>query len=158
MNAIRIIITGGTFDRHKNTRLPEILKTVRITVPINLELNRLVTSLDMDEADHSSILASCRKASEEYIIVLHGTDTMTETARMVGEAHLKKRIVFTGDRVPYTVTGSDAFFNLGAAVTAVQLVQPGVWIVMNGRIFPVNHVHKDRRKGFFEKTPPIHLA
>ena len=157
---IRIIITGGTFDKHydeirgnltfKDTHLPEILKFVRVTVPIELELNQLIDSLDMQEANRQSILESCRRAEEERIVITHGTDTMTETAVVLGKAGLGKTIVMTGAMVPYIFNNSDAVFNLGCALMAVQLVPVGVYIAMNGRLFPWDDVRKNRELGVFE--------
>lgn len=160
-DAIRIIITGGTFDKHydeirgelsfKNSHLPEIIKQVRITIPVELEINQLIDSLQMQEENRLSVLEACRRAPESRIVITHGTDTMTETARILGEAGLDKTIVLTGAMVPYQVAASDALFNLGTAFSAVQLTSPGVWIVMNGRIFPWNHVRKNRAEGLFEE-------
>ncbi len=160
--AIRIIITGGTFDKEydeihgtltfRNTHLPEILRQVRVTVPVELEINQLVDSLDMDLSHRLSILQSCRNAPEEEIIIIHGTDTMVETARILGEANLDKRLILTGAMVPFSVANSDAVFNLGCAFTAVQLVGTGVHIVMNGRVFSWDRVRKERSTGIFEET------
>jgi len=157
---IRIIITGGTFDKHydeirgnltfKDTHLPEILKFVRSTVPIELELNQLIDSLDMQAANRQSILESCRRATEERIVITHGTDTMTETAGVLGAAGLGKTIVMTGAMVPYIFNNSDAVFNLGCALMAVQLVPVGVYIAMNGRLFAWDDVRKNRELGVFE--------
>jgi L-asparaginase len=160
--AIRIIITGGTFDKHydelngeltfKDSHLPEILRYVRATVPIELEINQLIDSLDMRMSNRMRILESCTRAPEEGIIIIHGTDTMTDTAKLLGEAGLEKRIVLTGSMVPYAVTNSDAVFNLGCSVSAVQLVEPGVWVVMNGRVFRWDKVRKNKSKGVFEEV------
>jgi L-asparaginase len=157
--SIRIIITGGTFDKHydeikgtltfKDSHLPEILKQVRTTVPVKLEINQLIDSLDMQMSNRLSILESCRKAPERDIIIIHGTDTMAETARVLGEQKLKKCIVLTGAMVPYAISGSDAIFNLGCSVTAVQLLDEGVYVVMNGRVFPWDRVQKNRELGVF---------
>ena len=157
---IRVIITGGTFDKHydavrgyltfKETHLPEILSFVRCSVPIQLELNQLIDSLDMQTANRLAILEACRKAPEERIVITHGTDTMVETGRVLGEAGLDKTIVLTGAMVPYIFNNSDAVFNLGCAITAVQLQPHGVSIAMNGRIFPWNRVRKNRAIGGFE--------
>ena len=160
--SVRIIITGGTFDKHydelqgtltfKDTHLPEIIRDVRITVPVELEINQLVDSLEMEMANRIAILESCRNAPEDQIVIVHGTDTMSETARVLGEAHLDKRIVLTGAMVPYAVTHSDAAFNLGCSISAVQLVEPGVYVVMNGRVFAWDRVRKDKENGVFEET------
>ena len=157
---IRIIITGGTFDKHydeirgnltfKDTHLPEILKFVRCTVPIELELNQLIDSLDMQTANRVQVLESCRRAPEDRIVITHGTDTMTETAEVLGKAGLAKRIVMTGAMVPYIFNNSDAVFNLGCALIAVQLVPVGVHITMNGRLFAWDDVQKNRELGVFE--------
>ena len=158
---IRIIITGGTFDKaydeirgsltFRDTHLPEILTFVRCTVPIELELNQLIDSLDMQTAYRLSILESCRRATEERIVITHGTDTMAETAEVLGEAGLAKTIVLTGAMVPYVFSNSDAVFNLGCALMAVQLVPRGVHIAMNGRLFTWDRVRKNRELGVFEE-------
>jgi len=159
--AIRIIITGGTFDKHydeikgfltfKNTHLPEILKVMRCTVPVEIEINQLIDSLDMQHENRVKILEACRKAPEKRIIITHGTDTMVESAKVLGTSGLKKTIVLTGAMVPYAFQGSDAVFNLGCSFTAVQLLPPDVYICMNGRIFPYGSVRKNRENGIFEQ-------
>ncbi len=158
---IRIIITGGTFDKHydeirgnltfKDSHLPEILAFVRCTVPIELELNQLIDSLDMQASNRQQILESCRRAPETRIVITHGTDTMVETAEVLGRAGLGKTIVMTGAMVPYIFTNSDAVFNLGSAITAVQVLPPGVWITMSGRVFAWDRVRKNRDRGIFEE-------
>ncbi|NLW55704.1 MAG: asparaginase [Firmicutes bacterium] len=161
--SIRIIITGGTFDKHydeiqgaltfKNTHLPEILEQVRCTVEVTLELNQLIDSLEMRQANRLQILEATRKAPERRILITHGTDTMTETAKVLGEAGLDKVVVLTGAMIPYTFKNSDAVFNLGCGIVAVQLLPAGVYIVMNGRIFSWQNVYKDREKGIFTELP-----
>jgi L-asparaginase len=158
---IRVIITGGTFDKHydeirgsltfKDSHLPEILAFVRCSVPIELELNQLIDSLDMQRANRLQVLESCTKAPEERIVITHGTDTMVETAEVLGGAALPKTIVLTGAMVPYIFNNSDAVFNLGCAVTAVQLLAHGVFIAMNGTVFPWNNVRKNKERGVFER-------
>ncbi|MFA6507352.1 MAG: asparaginase domain-containing protein [Treponemataceae bacterium] len=158
--ALRIIITGGTFDKRydelkgvlsfKDSHLPDILKQVRITEPVALEINQLVDSLDMDDENRRSILDACRRAPEDRIVITHGTDRMVETARVLGPAALDKTIILTGAMVPFSVSSSDALFNLGAAVAAAGLLPKGVWVVMNGRAFAWDHVRKNYDKGVFE--------
>ena len=164
---LRIIITGGTFDKQydairgqltfKDTHLPDIIKQVRSSVPIELEINQMVDSLDMLDENRQRVLGACRKAHEKMIVVTHGTDTMAETAAVLGQAMKDgdsalagKKIVITGAMVPYSVSGSDALFNLGGAVLAAQLMQPGVYIVMNGRCFNWENIRKNREVGVFE--------
>ncbi|MEI6873978.1 MAG: asparaginase domain-containing protein [Spirochaetota bacterium] len=157
---IRVIVTGGTFDKQydeirgelnfRESHLPEILKLVRVEVPVQIETNQLIDSIHMQDVNRSSVLEACTRALEERIIVTHGTDTMVETASLIGRAGLAKTIVITGAMVPYMVQGSDALFNFGAAFSAVQLLPAGVWIVMSGRIFAWDRVAKNRGKGRFE--------
>lgn len=161
---IRIIITGGTFDKHydevkgnltfKDTHLPEILRFTRCTVPIALELNQLIDSLEMRTANRLQVLEACRRAPESRIVVTHGTDTMVETAAVLGQASLPKTVVMTGSMVPYVFSNSDAVFNLGCALAAVQLQPQGVWIAMNGRVFRWDRVRKIKELGVFEAKEP----
>ena len=164
---LRIIITGGTFDKQydairgqltfKDTHLPDIIEQVRAGFPIAFELNQLVDSLDMQDENRQKVLTACRNAPEKLIVITHGTDTMTETAGVIGQAFATgdaalagKKIVLTGAMVPYSVSGSDALFNLGSAVMATQLLPAGVYITMNGRCFPWQAVKKNRALGVFE--------
>lgn len=158
---IRVIITGGTFDKQydeikgeltfADTHLPEILRLARVSVPVNLELNQLIDSLNMQEENRRSVFRSCERATETRIIVTHGTDTMVETARLIGNAKLDKTIVFTGAMIPYKVQDSDALFNFGTAFAAVQLLPSGVYVIMNGRVFNWDSVRKNKAKGVFEE-------
>jgi L-asparaginase len=107
----------------------------------------------MHTANRLQVLESCRRAPEDRIVITHGTDTMIETAGVLGQAALPKTIVMTGAMVPYIFNNSDAVFNLGCAVTAVQVLPAGVWVTMNGRVFPWNSVRKNRELGVFEGTP-----
>jgi len=159
--AIRIVITGGTFDKSydelkgnlsfKDSHLPEILKYVRCTVPIELEINQLIDSLHIQHPNRSAILQSCRNAPEDNIVITHGTDRMVETAKLLGETGLDKTIVITGSIKPYIMNNSDAVFNLGCSVAACQFLPVGVYIVMNGRVFDWNNVRKKKENGIFEE-------
>lgn len=159
-SAARIIVTGGTFDKHydaikgeltfKNSHLPAILEQSRVTIPVALEVNQLIDSLEMTDTHRASVLASCKAASEDAIIVVHGTDTMSETAAVVGRAGLDKTIVFTGAMIPFSVQGSDALFNLGFALCAAQTSAYGTYIAMNGQLFRWDDVRKNRKEGVFE--------
>jgi L-asparaginase len=158
--AIRVIVTGGTFDKHydelrgeltfRESNLPEILRLVRVEVPVEVETNQLIDSLHMQDVNRDSVLEACTRAPEELVIVTHGTDTMADTAALIGRAGLAKTIVLTGAMVPYQVQGSDALFNFGAAFAAVQLLPHGAWIAMSGRVFAWDRVRKNREKGRFE--------
>ncbi len=130
IRAVRIIITGGTFDKQydplqgkmtfKDSHLPDIIKQARITVPVNIEINQLIDSLDMKDENRNTIIESCRKAPEDNILITHGTDRMVETAQALGRLALQKTIVLTGAMVPY----SEVWFNtprLAAAQRARSL-------------------------------------
>ena len=157
--SLRILATGGTFDKHYNeiagkldfaeSHLPEVLQRARLTVPATLEVCMLIDSLEMDDSHRQTILKACQNASEKAIVIIHGTDTMRETAEVIGAAQLDKAIVLTGAMIPYKVDNSDAFFNLGFAVGVAQLLAPGVYVAMNGRVFAWDNVQKDRSAGVF---------
>lgn len=159
---LKIIATGGTFDKRYNpldgslgftdSHLPAILQRARITVPVTLEANHLMDSLDMQDSDRQRILQSCQQASETAIVIIHGTDTMRETAAVLGAANLAQTIVMTGAMIPYDIEGSDALFNLGFACASAQLLPPGVYVAMNGQIFNWDNVQKNRAAGEFIKN------
>lgn len=159
-NAVRLIITGGTFDKSydalrgeltfRGSHLPEILPRLNLTLPLTMEINQLVDSLEMDDEGRESILNSCRRSEEERIVITHGTDRMTDTARLLGEANLGKVIVLTGAMVPYAVHGSDALFNLGFALAAATMSPPGVYVAMSGSRLSWDNVRKNRERGLFE--------
>ena len=104
----------------------------------------------MVDDDRDLILERCINCEEKYILITHGTDTMCETAKLLGESSIDKTIVLFGSMVPYAVNGSDAFFNFGCALGSVQLLKAGVYIAMNGRILPWNDVEKNRSLGIFQ--------
>jgi L-asparaginase len=157
---LRIIATGGTFDKHYNelngtlgfaaSHLPAAIARARITTPCALEQLPLLDSLDMVDADRARVLASCMAAPEKAIVIVHGTDTMKETAAVLGPAALDKTIVFTGAMIPYAIDNSDAFFNLGFACGVAQVLAPGVYVAMNGQIFAWDNVQKNRAQGVFQ--------
>lgn len=158
---IRLITTGGTFDKKydairgkldfKETHLPEILDIVRLNPDVVIENRALIDSLEMTDGLRMQIIESCKSSTEDLIIITHGTDTMSRTAEMLGKAAPEgKTIVLTGAMVPYTISGSDALFNLGTAFSAVQLLGSGVYIVMNAAVFSWDNVRKNKSEGRFE--------
>lgn len=159
-DAARIIVTGGTFDKRydaikgeltfKETHLPAILAQARVTLPLAVDIRLLIDSLQMTDAHRESVLVACRESAERAIVVVHGTDTMVQTAAVVGRAKLDKTIVFTGAMVPYSVEGSDAEFNLGFALALALALPAGAYVAMNGRVFPWDDVEKDRQEGQFK--------
>jgi len=157
---IKLFITGGTIDKVYNqsngelefdkTHFPEILKRARLEVDLSIEELLLIDSLDMVHADRDLIVEKCVKCDEKFILITHGTDTMCETAKLLGESSIDKTIVLFGSMVPYAVSDSDAFFNFGCALGSVQLLKAGVFIAMNGRILPWYDVEKNRSLGVFQ--------
>jgi L-asparaginase len=158
--AIRLFITGGTFDKtydeisgrldFRDTHVHEMLRLGRCRLDVAVRTLMMVDSLEMTDADRQVVLQNCRAAAEERIVVTHGTDTMTDTARVLGEAELGKTIVLTGAMVPYAFGSSDGLFNLGSALSFVQALPRGVYVAMNGRCFPWDGVVKNRDLGVFE--------
>jgi len=158
---IQIFIAGGTFDKEYDeikqqlvftqSHVPEVLSRGRCGLEIQLETLMLVDSLHMEASHRQQILSACQACVHQKIVVTHGTDTMPLTAKTLGEAKLNKTIILTGAMVPYQFGASDALFNLGSAVSFVQILPPGVYIAMNGNIFDWNNVKKNVELGRFEK-------
>jgi L-asparaginase len=127
-----------------------MLQLGRCRIPVEVRTLMMLDSLEMKDADRELILANCRGAAEERIVITHGTDTMTDTARVLGEAGLQKTIVLTGAMVPYAFGSSDGLFNLGSALSFAQALPFGVYLAMNGRCFAWDDVVKNRALGVFE--------
>jgi len=163
--AIRIFITGGTFDKayneldgklyFKDTHLPEMLALGRCKVEVALRTLMMVDSLEMTDADRQIIVEQCTRAREEHILITHGTDTMEVTAQVLGKAIHNKTVVLTGAMIPYKFGSSDGLFNLGSAMAFVQILPPGVYIAMNGKCFTWDNVKKNRKTGEFEERKSV---
>lgn len=151
--SLLILTTGGTIDKLYFDALSEyqigdsvvdrILRTARVAVPFRVQEVMRKDSLEIDDADRAAIAAAVRAADEPRIVITHGTDTMTETAKALGDVS-GKTVVLVGALAPARFAESDATFNLGMAVAASQVAGPGVWIAMNGTIFDGLRVRKDR--------------
>jgi len=158
---VRIFVTGGTFDKEyneltgelffKETHLPEMLLRSRSTLDVTVRTLMMIDSLHMTDEDRELIAHQCRSAQEEKIIITHGTDTMSVTARVLAEKVPGKTIVLTGAMIPYKFGSSDGFFNLGSALAFVQTLAPGVYVAMNGRFFNWDNVRKNKLTGQFEE-------
>jgi L-asparaginase len=160
---IRVLVTGGTFDKEydeltgklffRDTHVEEMLRRGRARLELAVETVMMIDSLEMDGVGRARIVARCREAAERAIVITHGTDTMCETAAALASASLgDKTVVLTGAMVPYAFGSSDGLFNLGSALSFVQVLEPGVYVAMNGRHFPWNAVRKNRHTGVFEST------
>jgi L-asparaginase len=160
MESIRILATGGTFDKEyneltgelffKHTHIGDMLRLGRSHLEIEVDTLMMIDSLQMTDADRDLILTRCREVPEDRIVITHGTDTMEHTAAVLGRNLVGKTVVLTGAMVPYTFGSSDGMFNLGTALAFVQTLAPGVYVAMNGRCFPWNSVRKNRQIGVFE--------
>lgn len=158
---IRIFVTGGTFDKEyneidgslyfKDTHVQELLQLGRCKLKVAARTLMMVDSLEMTDADRQTILENCRSAAEDQIIITHGTDTMAETAQLLGKNIKDKTIVLTGAMIPIKFGSSDGLFNMGAAVAFVQSLPKGVYIAMAGKCFRWNNVRKNRKLGEFEE-------
>ena len=161
---IQVFVTGGTFDKEynfitgqlyfRNTHLREMFDRGRCSLDIDVKTLMMVDSLQMTEEDRQIIVHNCKKASAKNIIVTHGTDRIVETAQSIAESDvIDKTIVLTGAMIPYAFgTSSDGFFNLGSALAFVQVLEPGVYIAMNGRHFRWDQVRKNYKTGLFEEA------
>ena len=126
-----------------------MLKQGRCLVQIEIRTLMMVDSLDITDTERLLILEQCQNAEEDRIIITHGTDTMSNTAQLLGESIKDKTIILTGALAPYVFGSSDGLFNLGCAIAFVQTLSPGVYIAMNGLYFPWYNVKKEKESGNF---------
>ena len=155
---ILVLTTGGTIDKLYFDALSQyqvgesvtarLLELARVTHPFRLVELMRKDSLDLDDADRAAIAAAAAAAPETRIVITHGTDTMTVTAQALA-AIPGKTIVLAGALAPARFADSDAPFNLGMAFATAQVAPPGVYITMNGSVFPALAVVKDRARGAF---------
>ena len=159
--AITIFVTGGTFDKEyneitgelffKDTHIREILELGRAQLDVKIKTLMLVDSLNMTNEDRGVVLENCVSTKDKNIVITHGTDTMTETAKFIASEKLKKTIVLTGAMIPYKFGSSDGLFNLGSAFAFAQTLPNGVFVAMNGRFFDWDKVVKNKNSGKFEE-------
>ena len=157
---IKFFAVGGTIDkvyfdalsRYEigESNIFDILKDARVNFKYDVSSLLKKDSLDMTDQDRSIIHQAVEKTPYERIIITHGTDTMIETAKVL-VAVKNKIIVLTGAMEPAKFKSSDAVFNLGSAVAAVQTLPHGVYIVISGRVFTPDNVKKNRNLKLFEK-------
>ena len=129
---IRLLVTGGTFDKtydeitgtlsFKETHVEEMLRLGRSSVPVTVETVMLIDSLQMSDDDRLAVARRCQDCPEAAIVITHGTDTMVETAAVLARNVPGKTIVLTGAMVPYAFGSSDGLFNLGSALSFVQVL------------------------------------
>ncbi len=160
--AIRIFITGGTFDKEynelngelyfKDTHLSELLEKGRSKVPVEIRTLMMVDSLEMSDEDRDLIAYQCNQCEETMIVITHGTDTMSETAKVLAQKIKNKTVILTGAMIPIKFGSSDGLFNLGSALAFAQTLPHGVYVAMNGRYFHWDNVRKNKQTGVFEET------
>ncbi|HET6726275.1 MAG TPA: asparaginase domain-containing protein, partial [Gammaproteobacteria bacterium] len=126
-----------------------ILEEAGVTFDYGIRALCRKDSLDMTDADRRVIHDEVAACAEKHVLITHGTDAMTVTATNLRDI-AGKTIVLTGALAPAKFRASDAVFNIGGAVAAVQSLPPGVYIFMNGRVFEAGRVRKNREKGLFE--------
>ena len=160
---IKVFTCGGTFEKEynpisgelsfKDSCVPNIIKRSRITAKVDFEELFFKDSLEMDHEDRLIIAHKIKTEPIKNIVMIHGTDTMVQTAQTIKKhTSQDKVVVITGAMLPFSIKESDAMFNFGCAFIATQILDPGIWISMNGRIFSSDDVEKNKRKGVFEKT------
>ncbi len=157
--AILVLTTGGTIDKNYfdalseyqivDSGVPALLKEARVALPFRVVEVCRKDSLELTEEDRADIARHAAEASETRIVITHGTDTMTETAKVLAAAVPDKTIVLTGALSPARFAETDAAFNLGMAFAAAQVAPPGVYIAMSGQVFDGLRVRKDRAAGRF---------
>ena len=162
--SIRVFVTGGTFDKQYNeidgtlsfseTHVEHVLDRGRCKLDVKVEVLMMIDSLDMEAADRVRIVAALERCAESQVVITHGTDTMVETAREIAAAGLGRTVVLTGAMIPFAFGSSDGLFNLGSALSFVQVLPPGVYVAMNGRCFTWDNVRKNRDLGVFEAIRP----
>ena len=157
---LRFITVGGTIDKVYFDQLSQyqvgvpgvarILEELPLGFAYQIESIMRKDSLDMTDADRLVVRAAVERSPEDRIVITHGTDTMIETARQL-RGISGKRIVLTGAMVPYAFGSSDGLFNLGSALSFVQVLSPGVYVAMNGTHLEWDQVRKNKQLGIFEK-------
>ncbi|MEW9854239.1 asparaginase domain-containing protein [Novosphingobium sp. M1R2S20] len=158
---ILVLTTGGTIDKQYFDALSEyqiaepmvsaLLKTARVTHPFRIAELMRKDSLELTDDDRTAIRVAVEQAPEVSIVVTHGTDTMVQTAAALEEVE-GRTIVLVGALAPARFAESDAAFNLGMAFASAQALPPGVYITMNGTVFPARQVVKDRKRNAFVAT------
>ena len=158
---IKIFATGGTFDKEyneingelffKETHLFDLLKLGRSRVSVDIETLMMIDSLKMSDKERQLIVDNYIKENTDKIIITHGTDTMVETAALLAKKINNKVIILTGAMIPIKFGSSDGLFNLGSALSFAQILEPGIYITMNGQYFHWDNVKKNKQLGFFER-------
>jgi L-asparaginase len=156
---LHIITTGGTIDKIYfdaksdyqvgDPVIGELLDSMGVHFPFTVESAMRKDSLDLTDADRAVIRDCVERCSEDWVLVTHGTDGMVRTGQAL-KGITEKTIVLTGALQPAAFKGSDAIFNIGCALGALQASPPGVYITMNGQLFAIDNVRKNLERNCFE--------
>ncbi len=159
MKTLKIITTGGTIDKLYFDDLSdyqigqpiigELLQTYHVGFDFEVVPLMKKDSIYINDDDRALIKQVIEKSDESHILITHGTDTMVETAQYLSGI-ANKTIVLTGALTPARFNATDAIFNIGCAVAAVQAQPQGAWVVMNGQIWDPHKVVKNRKANRFE--------
>jgi L-asparaginase len=159
MQSLLILTTGGTIDKIYfddksdyqvgDPQIGRILRELGVVIPFTVLPVMRKDSLHIDAQDRELLKQTIESHTESHVLITHGTDTMVETARVLASIP-GKTMVLTGALNPASFRGSDAEFNIGTAVGAVQSLPPGVYIAMNGRIWDPAKVKKNVAANRFE--------
>ncbi len=157
---IEIITTGGTIDKIYfdakssyeigDPQIGEVLKEANLTIPYQIRSVLRKDSLELTGEDRETIRRAVEESDAQRVVVTHGTDTMVRTAQVLS-AVKGKTVVLTGSMQPARFRLNDAAYNIAAAMTAVQILPAGTWIVMNGRVFDPHKTHKNVEMNRFEE-------
>ena len=159
--SIKLLLTGGTIDKAYNesngelhfvdTHIPELLQLGRNRSDIEIDQLLLKDSLEMTDTDRQLIADACTASKQDKILITHGTDTIVNTRKSLAALGLDKTIILVGAMIPYVFKHSDAVFNTGFALGALQALRPGVYIAMNGKVFNWDKVVKNREISEFQE-------
>jgi L-asparaginase len=157
---IHILTTGGTIDKFYfdakdafqvgQPQIGQLLREANVTIDYDIRALLHKDSLELTDDDRQLIVAAVRDTPGDRFLITHGTDTMLKTAQALQEAIAGKVMVLTGSMQPAISRTSDAFFNIGFAFAAAQLLGPGAYVAMNGRIFIPGAARKNVEAGRFE--------
>ena len=161
MEELLVVTTGGTIDKIYfddksdyqigDPQIGMILRELGVTFRFNVIPILRKESLHINDEDRELIRATIAAQPTRHVLVTHGTDSMVQTGQVLATIP-EKTIVMTGALSPARFRGSDAEFNIGCAIGAVQSLPSGVYIAMNGRIFDPQHVRKNVAANRFESV------
>ncbi len=164
---VKIINTGGTFNKvydpvagelvvpKSDEAVESALASLRVGMVVSISGVIYKDSLQMDESDRKLLYEEIVAAKESAVVVVHGTDTMERSASYIASTlgdDSKKRVIFTGAMVPYSIDPVEATSNLVLAVASAKFLEPGVYIAMHGSVLPHNKIAKNRTLGLFERV------